>query len=32
MPAEQRPYPMPYDQAGRAFIGQAITIYRQNHQ
>lgn len=30
MPAEQRPYPMPYDKAGGAFINQALTIYRQN--
>lgn len=32
MPAEQRPYPMPFDEAGGAFIDRALTIYRQNHQ
>ena len=27
MPAEQRPYPMPFDEAGGAFINQALKIY-----
>lgn len=27
MPAEQRPYPMPFDEAGGAFIRQALEIY-----
>lgn len=29
MPVEQRPYPMPFDEAGGAFINQALTIYRE---
>lgn len=28
LPADQRPYPMPFDEAGGAFINQALTIYR----
>jgi MerR family transcriptional regulator, thiopeptide resistance regulator len=33
MPAEQRLYPMPFDEAGGALINQALKIYRENqHQ
>lgn len=32
MPVEQRPYPMPFDEAGGAFIKQALTIYRERQQ
>lgn len=31
MPAEQRPYPMPFDEAGGAFIMQAVKLYREKH-
>lgn len=27
MPADQRPYPLPFDEAGGAFINQALKIY-----
>ncbi|HEX7733700.1 MAG TPA: MerR family transcriptional regulator, partial [Ktedonobacteraceae bacterium] len=30
MPAEQRPYPMPFDEAGGAFIMQAVKLYRES--
>lgn len=30
MPAEQRPFPMPFDEAGGNFIGKALEIYRQS--
>lgn len=30
MPAEQRPFPMPFDEAGGTFIMQAVDIYRQS--
>lgn len=29
MPAEQRPYPMPFDEAGGALINQALKLYRE---
>lgn len=30
MPVEQRPYPMPFDEAGCTFINQALKTYRQS--
>lgn len=32
MPAEQRPYPMPFDEAGGAFINQALELYREEQK
>jgi len=31
MPAEQRPFPMPFDEAGGEFINKALTIYQEQH-
>ncbi len=31
MPVEQRPFPMPFDEAGGEFINKALTIYQEQH-
>ena len=31
MPVEQRPLPMPFDEAGGEFINKALTVYQEQH-
>jgi len=32
LPAEQQPFPMPFDEAGGEFINKALTIYQEQHR